>query len=294
VQGCFNSSSTGNLPGRGNFMANDISRQVRRAAERAARRRSPSKPRLPFDWRDAIALLAIPFAVMAILSENNAIVATCFVVSWGIVCAPIIWHPEIRREYRLSYCVLIGLLCAALFILIKSENLAKELARNEGVLEPAHDVVPVPDCAPPHTNPVALHMGPAKILIGGFPRNIFRIANQEILTLGQERSGNIKIMLLRIYDDRNNIIARIDGNAFWIGTGIRKKHPDRSTLKIYDHNDDEVLNIRYQNPHAVSILGIFRYLGRMVMVTPTIMQVGGIRDHGSCAVESPSGIVRVD
>jgi hypothetical protein len=274
-------------------MAN-VSRQVRRAGERARRRSPPSGPRLPFKLQDAIAVVALILAIVAMLSENNTIVGACLFLSWVILCLPVIWHPEISKEWRLSWCLLSAILWLGIFSLIQGQNLEKELARNEGVLEPGHDVVSIPSCATPHTNPVALHMGPETILIGGFPRNIFRLANQEVLTLGQEKPGNIKILLLRIYDDRNNIIARIDGNEFWIGEGIRKKHPDRSTLKIYDHNDDEVLNIRYQNPYAVSILGIFRYLGRLIMVTPTIMQAGGFRDHGSCAVESPSGMVRVD
>jgi hypothetical protein len=272
----------------------NVSRQVRRAAERAGRRLPPAGPRLPFKLQDAIAVVALILAIVAMLSENNTVVGSCLFLSWVILCLPVIWHPEIPKEYRLSWCLLSAVIWFFIFSLIQGQNLAKELARNEGVLEPARDIVPVPDCASPHTNPVALHIGPSAILIGGFPRNIFRIANQEILTLGEEKNGNMKILLLRIYDDRNNIIARIDGNEFWVGVGIRKKHPDRSTLKIYDHNDDEVLNIRYQNPHAVSILGIFRYLGRVVTVTPTLMQVGGIRDHGSCAMEGASGIVRVN
>jgi len=274
-------------------MATD-SRQVRRAANRAAGGRPPPK-RPPFDWRDAIGLLAIPFAVMAILSENNVIVGTCFAVSWAIVCIPIVWHPEIRREYRFAYCVLIGVLCGGLFSLIKSENLAKELARNEGTLEPAGDIV-TERCPPPHKDAFELKIGPSAFFIGGFNKTIFNIAGQSILALTEQKGGSVKISLLRVYDDRNNIIVRIDENDFWVDSGVRKRRPDKSTLKIYDHNDDEILNMRFQNKHVVSILGIFRYLGRIIRVTPDLIQAGQppggmARDHGSCSVDSPATVI---
>lgn len=280
-------------------MATDT-RQVMRAAARAARGHlpPPKGPRLPLKWQDAITLLGLVLALAAMFSENNTVVAACLAACWAILCLPVIWHPEIPKKYRLSWCVLSSFLWFGIFSLIQSQNLAKELARNEGTLEPANDVV-TEKCPMPHKDTFELKIGPSAFFIGNFNKTIINIAGQNIMALTEQKGGSIKISLLRVYDDRSNIIVRIDENSFWVDTGVRKKRPDKSTLKIYDHNDDEVLNIRFQNTHVVSILGIFRYLGRIIRITPDLIQVGQppggmARDHGSCSVDSPATVFKLD
>src|SRR6202140_1931511 len=258
-------------------------RQVRRAAERAAHGRPPPR-RPPFNWRDAITLLAIPFAVMAMFSENNIIIGLCFAVSWAIVCAPIVWHPEILREYRFAYSVLIGLLCGGLFTLIKNENLAKELARNEGILEPGSDYSGRPSCPAASDKWVGLYIGPHTFYLDKFPQPIIRIAQREILTL--DRKGeNLVIRTLNLFDDQGNVFASINNgvapNNFWVKPDVRRYRPDKHTLVVFDRHNDEALRIIYLNPHAISITGTFRYLGRPpVIYTPTFFQAGGISGSG--------------
>jgi hypothetical protein len=281
------------------MMATD-SRQVRRAAARAARGRLPPRkgPRLPLKWQDAITLLALVVALAGMLSENNTVVAACLVACWVILCLPVIWHPEIPKEYRLSWCVLSVLIWYGIFFLIQSQNLAKELSRNEGTLEPSNDVV-TEKCPMPHKDAFELKIGPSAFFVGSYNKTVFNIAGQNIFALTEQKVGSIKISLLRVYDDRNNIIVRIDENSFWVDAGVRKKRPDKSTLKIYDHNDDEVLNMRFHNKHVVSILGVFRYLGRIIKITPDLIQAGQppggmVRDHGSCSVDSPATVFKLD
>jgi hypothetical protein len=271
------------------------SRQVKRAAARAGHPLPPPKePWRPLKMQDAIGLLAIPLAIAAMLSENNTAVAVCIGACWLILCLPVIWHPEIPKEYRFIWCVLSAFVWFVLYFLIQGQNLAKELAQNEGTLEAASDVVK-DDCPQfSHFGAFALRLGTEVIFINGFPRNIINLAGQDILTVRLEKNGKLKIVTLRLYDDRGDIISRIDENDFWIAPTLRKKHPDKSTLIIFDHNDDEVLHIRFQNPHALYVLGMFRYRGRAVYVAPNLLQVGGIRGHGSCSMEGGSGIIRVN
>jgi hypothetical protein len=72
-----------------------------------------------------------------------------------------------------------------------------------------------------------------------------------------ESTGALRVTTLRIFNDRNEIIARIDEDGFWVRYGIRKKRPSRSTLVVYDQTDAEVLYIEMINPETVSILGRF-------------------------------------
>jgi hypothetical protein len=95
-----------------------------------------------------------------------------------------------------------------------------------------------------------------------FPRTVIRMGATDLLTIGRSaKTGVLVIKTLRIYDDRNNIIVRVDENEFWVGDGNRKKRPDPSTLIVYDHFDVEVLRITLLNKSAVVIRGILRCPG---------------------------------
>jgi hypothetical protein len=69
---------------------------------------------------------------------------------------------------------------------------------------------------------------------------------------------NLTITTLRIFDDRDDIIARIDQDGFWVKNTNRKKRPDEHTLVVYDHNDDQVLKIQYVNPNVIYVEGVLR------------------------------------
>ena len=71
--------------------------------------------------------------------------------------------------------------------------------------------------------------------------------------------SSIIITVLRIYDDRDNIIARIDENGFWVAATVRKKRPDQSTLIVFDHSDIQILRIQFLNPQAILVEGLFRH-----------------------------------
>jgi hypothetical protein len=155
------------------------------------------------------------------------------------------------------------------------------------VLEPANEVAEDRHCKAPNENSVAIYLGPHTFYIGNFPQQIITIANRDILTL-DKKDNDIVITTLRLYDDSDNIFARIDENGFWVSPDVRKKRPDRSSLIVYDKHDDEALNIRYVNPRVISINGLFQYQHRTALFKPTFFKMGGISGAGICTTNEVS------
>src|SRR4051794_1492325 len=88
-------------------------REQRRAAQRSAtsaaneaRVRLAGTSRQPkFRLVDAVALVALPLGYAAMIAESNVIVAMCFSACGLIACAPIVWRHEIKKSYRVLYCI---------------------------------------------------------------------------------------------------------------------------------------------------------------------------------------------
>jgi hypothetical protein len=84
------------------------------------------------------------------------------------------------------------------------------------------------------------------------------------------------LITLRIFNDRNEIITRLDEDGFWVRYDIRKKRPNRSTLVVYDQTDSEVLHIEMLNSKTVSIEGKFRHPKTMpITITKDQILTGG-------------------
>ena len=108
--------------------------------------------------------------------------------------------------------------------------------------------------------------GALSILIGSnlswstrFPHTVLEMGDEQMLVVDKDDKRNLKVSVLRIFDDRDDIIARIDNDGFWVQNTLRKKRPDPSTLIVYDHNDIQVLKLQYLNEKAISIQGTFRH-----------------------------------
>jgi hypothetical protein len=87
----------------------------------------------------------------------------------------------------------------------------------------------------------------------------------------------LTITTLKIFDDRNDIIARIDAeDGLWVQNSTRKKRPDKSTLVVYDHSDTEVLRVQFLNRSAILLTGIFRHNGiaEPTIITSEYMKLG--------------------
>ena len=137
-----------------------------------------------------------------------------------------------------------------------------DLSKNEGILYPANETTPaIPaKCAEmiPKDALVIFYGDNISFTQKRF-QNIIRLGGEVLLQIDREQStGAIYISVLRVFDDRNDIIAKIDSDGFCVRNTSQKKRPDESTLVVYDHNDYEVLNIRLLNKNAIRLTGIFR------------------------------------
>jgi hypothetical protein len=90
------------------------------------------------------------------------------------------------------------------------------------------------------------------------PLTILRMAGEKMIEIYRDAAHDeLIISTLKIFDDRNNIIARSDADdGLWVENSTRKKRPDKSTLIVYDHTDKEVLRLVFLNSSAISITGI--------------------------------------
>jgi hypothetical protein len=112
------------------------------------------------------------------------------------------------------------------------------------------------------------------------PHTVLSMAGEKLIQLERGKGGDLIITVLKIFDDRNNIIARVDSeDGFWVENSTRKKRPDDSTLVVYDHSDQEVLRLVFLNPGAVSVTGIFRHprVRMPIIITSKYMEVNGTR-----------------
>jgi len=170
--------------------------------------------------------------------------------------------------------MLIGFWSRGLFnFLIKVDNERKELARNEGILYPANLPRPNSQCSIA-TDDFALFAGSNVVFGQGIPPTLLSLGGQEIISGGMTSDGGLGLRVLKLYDDRDNILTHIDEKGLWVEPSARKSRPDRSTLIVYDHNDAEALNVRFLNQNTISIMGIFRVKGR----SPVVVTDNSIHD----------------
>jgi hypothetical protein len=98
----------------------------------------------------------------------------------------------------------------------------------------------------------------------------------EMLSIHRSATGGIGINA-QVFSEDGRIVAAIRDNEFHINQNnyFYKKSPDRHTLVIYAQNNEEVLNVRFLNALAISILGVFRCPGHEpVVVQPEAILVG--------------------
>ena len=154
-------------------------------------------------------------------------------------------------------------------VLIHQKEEALELKEPEGLLVPGNWPNPEIPCGPQNISADANNI-PAdalKIYFGNsvvsfatkFPHTVIQLADQEAFVMDR-RKGGVSISF-RVFGDDGRIIARIDNNKFKRNehTTFEQIRPDEHTLIVHDDKDNEVLNIRYLNPSAIKILGVFSY-----------------------------------
>lgn len=179
-----------------------------------------------------------------------------------------------------------------------------ELGKYEGTLVPGTGTAPtMPSTENLSSGAVAVIYGKNVSINSVFPHTLLRMGNDDIIVIDRDKkSGNIKVLSLRVFDDQYDIIARIDESDFWVKNTNRAKRPDEHTLIVYDHNDEQVLKIELLNPQTLEIQGIFRspkLKSRYATITATEFRIlptigpisGGLLISGSSTSNSAIDIL---
>jgi len=117
------------------------------------------------------------------------------------------------------------------------------------------------------------------------PQVVLMMAGEKMIEIDRDPSTNqLTVSTLKIFDDRNNIIARVDAqDGFWVENSTRRKRPDPSTLVVYDHLDNEVLRMVLLNPTTLSLTGVFRHAG---IANPVVVNQDEINISGRIRMRS--------
>jgi hypothetical protein len=165
-------------------------------------------------------------------------------------------EPDRFAYWRMALAAIVG--AVALSVLLFSLNWVDqhEMRSSTRLYADSKPNPPFPANCQPSPDALMIFLGTSLAWTTRMPHTIIEVAGQELLSIDRFKSG-ISIKILRIFDDKKDIIARVENGDFWVSPNIRKIHT-KHTLTVYDHNDDEVLNIDFLNEKAILITGTFR------------------------------------
>lgn len=152
-----------------------------------------------------------------------------------------------------------------------------------GPLLPAADATPPSDC-PETAGPHDLVMIAAESRLVGKGEGPFRVlALGDCPILSLRRQGRGLMVDATFYDWTDDIAFRVADNVFepFMPLQLRQFRPDTHTLVVLDRFDQEVLYIRYLNPHALRIRGRFICSERpQGVIRDGAVLMGGVRIAG--------------
>lgn len=100
------------------------------------------------------------------------------------------------------------------------------------------------------------------------PHTVLMMGGDPMIVVDRRpKTGDLFVSQLKLFDDRDDIIAKVDKDGFWVAGSARRKRPDPSTLIVFDHNDEEVLRLRLLNRQALLLTGVFRHAGMQATAT---------------------------
>ncbi len=161
-------------------------------------------------------------------------------------------------KWGVSTC-LVGVFVAAV-IQTNAISERKELLNMHGVLLPAHDPNPPNPCGDIPADAMAVFYGNSAMYARGKSFSLLEIGPTSLLTIDKDETGSAALTAdIRSADGK--IIARISRSEFTVNPNniLSMKRPDRSSLIIDDQYGHTVLNVRYLNPKAIKVLGLFYY-----------------------------------
>lgn len=134
-----------------------------------------------------------------------------------------------------------------------------------------------PDNKPPPMSATVHSWDTGGVLFGGdvfdpideFPFDLITMNGKSILTLNK-RNNHLIIETLTLFDDNHNVLAKIKDNAivFIRADTPPPDRPNKSTLTIYDHNDDVAFSVYFRSDKFIEVNGIFRNRSFPLIIDP--------------------------
>ena len=131
----------------------------------------------------------------------------------------------------------------------------------EGVLIPANDPIPPNPCpGPPPQGAIAIYIGSSVGYTTAIhPYGVLKLDDEVVLSIEKSDDGLLLNATVRSPDKR--VVATIEKNKFRVNPNnyFYIKRPDKHTLIVRDQQNRECLNVRFLNPTAVKVLGVFEF-----------------------------------
>lgn len=165
-------------------------------------------------------------------------------------------------------------LAAVTFFLTETEVSA--LKSLSGELIPANEAEPANPCRAVPPNALRIFLGNSASWTESDEHTILSIGEEDILTMRRTTKG--LSVSSRVFSADGRIVAQLSNNVFHVNPNnyFRIERPDHHSLSVYDQKGQNVLNVRFINPSAISVLGIFRVPGHMpVVISPNAIHIGG-------------------
>jgi hypothetical protein len=128
-----------------------------------------------FRPQDAIALIAVPLAVVAIAAGGALIPAVCLWLAGAVVVFVIASHEELAWRRKIALYAVAITLDLALLSYVYKVNLAIELKQRSAPLVAATLPPPVSSNCPIPKGAIALYLGNVTSVVTAFPHVIFRV-----------------------------------------------------------------------------------------------------------------------
>lgn len=246
------------------------------------------------DFIDAASGLLIPLfvGVGVALTLSPSVPAefwaarACFIASglialgWG--CYWLV-TTDMRIGWKMVFACLLGAVCIPILVgLLLWSNFRADLAAPD-VLTPGNLPQPpgpsfsqVPLEERPKATDYLVYFGTNVSWFNGFPHTILQLSGVPMLTIDKDKSGNVFIKTLKVFDKNGKIITRVEDNGFWVTGSSRKVRPNKSVLQVFDDEDRQVLSLTLLNRRCIELEGAFYRPGsKSVIITKNYMEVNG-------------------
>ena len=156
--------------------------------------------------------------------------------------------------YQWGVSLLIFIIFLGLLVGTNSIKTQFELSQLHGWLYPSSDPIPPNRCGEIPKDSLAVFLGSSVALTRDFPHTVLTLKDEDIIILDKHDDGSLAISM-NVRSEDGRVIAKFEKGEFIINQNnfLEMRRSDRSSLQIIDQHNNEVLNVRYFNPQAISI-----------------------------------------